>query len=53
MLERLRLFRNKNRKAGQDANAEQNVVLESEEKASEESTEQLYTNKKAKGGDKR
>ena len=53
MLERLRLFRNKNKNSGQNSNAEKNIVLESNEKASEESTEELYSNKKEKGGDKR
>jgi len=53
MLERLRLFRNKNRKAGQQANAEKNVSIESDEKASEEATEEQYSDKKAKGGQKR
>jgi len=53
MLERLRLFRNKNRKAGQQANAEKNVTLESDEKTSEESTQEQYAEKNSKGGDKR
>lgn len=53
MLERLRLFRNKNRKAGQQANAEKNVSIESDEKASEESAQEQYAEKNTEGGDKR
>jgi len=53
MLERIKLFRNKNKKAGESENAEHNVLKQSDEKASEEATEEQYSDKKAKGGQKR
>ena len=47
MLERLRLFRNKNKNAGQASNAESNVIKSSHDKESEELAESQLDTQKA------
>lgn len=52
MLERIKLFRNKNKNAGAVENAEANIAKQSHEQEAEEQTEQQYNEKKTKGGEK-
>jgi hypothetical protein len=53
MLERIKLFRNKNKLAGEAQKAEQGIQKQSEETAEQDKTEQQYEQKQINGGQKR